>query len=116
MLKKDIRFLSELGYSLWSDPESAQSLVRDTVSTIAFAEKDSLIASEKAVRALLKQAEKRGMIVQPRLAQGLLQPGALASQDPLGAFQENGLTKELLVSSANPSIRFSLSPGARAFT
>jgi hypothetical protein len=87
MLKKDIRFLSELGYSLWSDPESAQSLVRDTVSTIAFAEKDSLVASEKAVRALLTQAEKRGMIVQPRLAQPLLQPGAIASQDPIGAFQ-----------------------------
>jgi hypothetical protein len=87
MLKKDIRFLSELGYSLWDDPESAHGLVRDTVSVIALAEKDSLIASEKAVRALLAQAEKRGMVVQPRMAQPLLQPGALATQDPLLAFQ-----------------------------
>jgi hypothetical protein len=87
MLKKDIRFLSELSFSLWSDPESGQALVRDTVSVIALAEKDPLIASEKAVRALLAQAEKRGMIVQPRLAQPLLQPGALATQDPLESFQ-----------------------------
>jgi hypothetical protein len=87
MLKKDIRFLSELGYSLWDDPASAQGLVRDTVSAIALAEKNPQLASEKAVRALLAQAEKRGMIVQPRMAQGLLQPGALAAQDPLVAFQ-----------------------------
>jgi hypothetical protein len=87
MLKKDIRFLSELGYSLWNDPQSAGSVVRDTVSAITLAEKDPLLASEKAVRALLAQAEKRGMIVQPRLAQPLLQPGSIASQDPIGAFQ-----------------------------
>jgi hypothetical protein len=87
MLKKDIRFLSELGYSLWDDPESAQGLVRDTVSAISLAEKDPLIASEKAVRALLAQAEKRGMVVQPRIAQSFVRKGDLLIPDPLLAFQ-----------------------------
>ena len=109
MLKKDIRFLSELGYSLWNESEWAEANVRNTVSAVALSEKDSMLASEKAVRALLTQSEKRGMIVQPRLAQPSLQPGQLNTQDPVEHssicspkresffwrfIPENGLTKE----------------------
>jgi hypothetical protein len=65
---RDLAILSELGYSLWSEAGQAQAAIRDTVSAASLIEADPAALSEKAVRALLELAEKKGMFARSSVA------------------------------------------------
>lgn len=71
MNDRDLNLVTDLGYALWQDPFQAQVAVRDSVSAASLVEPKSEAVTERAVRALLNQAEKRGTF-----ARHLAHPGA----------------------------------------
>lgn len=65
MIDQDLNLVSDLGYALWQNPSHAQVVLRDTVSAAALVEAQPEAVVDRAIRALLDQAEKRGTFAQP---------------------------------------------------
>ena len=57
----DLNLVSNLGQSLWTQPEQSQAITRETVSAATLVESNSERAVETALQALLDRANKKGM-------------------------------------------------------
>jgi hypothetical protein len=53
--------VSNLGRSLWAQPEQSLAITRETVSAVTVLDKDPTLAAERAAQALLERANRHGM-------------------------------------------------------
>jgi hypothetical protein len=61
MRVEDLTLVSNLGQSLWFEPEQSSAITRETVSAVSFLDSNPDRAAEKTVQALLDRANKKVM-------------------------------------------------------
>ena len=61
MKTEDLKLVSNLGQSLWAQPEQSAAITRETVSAVSFLDSNPERAIEKTAQALLDRANLKGM-------------------------------------------------------
>lgn len=59
--RQDLQLVSNLGQSLWAEPEQSRTITRETVSAVTVLDTNPERAAEKAAQALLERANRHGM-------------------------------------------------------
>lgn len=59
--RQDLQLVSNLGQSLWVEPEQSRTITRETVSAVTVLDTNPERAAEKAAQALLERANRHGM-------------------------------------------------------